>query len=168
MRQAATGSAAIIGILAAAAWLLISGIGLAQSPSQSAASQDTSAGPDGGASQDATSSGCFNVVMPTKDGSPHAPLLLDQCTGASWLLVRDPVVQTQPGGVAQFRYRWFPIAIASTEAVIAEGPVSAPAPAPASKTAAARPPAGSGAANGTASGAAVEARQDPRPPIKEN
>ena len=27
---------------------------------------------------------------------PHAPLLLDQCSGASWLLACDPVQPAQP------------------------------------------------------------------------
>lgn len=168
MRPAATRGAAIAGILAAAAWLLIPGMGLAQTPpsavasSQGAAAQDPGpqdAGNQDAGSQDAGSqdagAGCFTVVMPAKGGAPHAPLLLDQCSGSSWLLVRDPVAPAHPGDAQAYRYRWFPLAIASTEAVMAETPASPPAP---RSAAAAKPPATSTAA----------VTPDKRPPIKDN
>jgi hypothetical protein len=183
MRQAARGGAASIGVLLASAWLLAPSLGLAQPPSASTASQDQGTSPDNATSQDATSAGCFTVVMPVAGGAPHTPLLLDQCTGASWLLVRDPVAQLQPDGGPQFRYRWFPLAIASAEAVMADAPVSETAPAaksaalaPPSPRQAASPkaslpaslPASSPASPPASNAAATVAREDKRVPVKEN
>jgi hypothetical protein len=167
MRQAARGGAASIGVLLASAWLLAPSLGLAQPPSASTASQDQGNSPDNAASQDATSAGCFTVVMPVAGGAPHTPLLLDQCTGASWILVRDPVASLQPSGGPQFRYRWFPLAIASAEAVMAD--VQASEKAPTAKSAVVTPaPASPVASPAPSNAAATVAREDKRQPVKEN
>lgn len=161
MRPAASHGASFTRILVAAAWLLTPATGLAQSAAPPAARAT-------GASR---ASGCFDVVMPAHGGAPHAPLLFDQCSGASWLLVRDPVGHAPSGGSQRYRYRWFPIAVASVEAIMADAPVrpaasqqAAAKPVKPMQTAAKRP-----AARAISARAAAAVEPHPAgPPVKEN
>jgi hypothetical protein len=67
----------------------------------------------------------------------------------------------------QFRYRWFPLAIASAEAVMADAPASETAPA--ARSAVVTPPAANRGANpGASPAAATVAREDKHRPVKEN
>ncbi len=63
--------------------------GLARAAPPAAARPGAGANPAGGA-------GCLRVLTPAGGTMPHAPLLLDQCSGASWLLACDPVQPAQP------------------------------------------------------------------------
>ena len=45
---------------------------------------------------------CFEIIRPQRHMDPRAPLLLDRCTGSTWLLVRS-------GSRDQLGYRWAPL-----------------------------------------------------------
>ena len=62
---------------------------------------------------------CFDVVMPPRGGqssiaSAGESILLNRCTGDTWVLVRSSVGKTGNN----FVYRWYPIKTGSDEAVI--------------------------------------------------
>jgi hypothetical protein len=60
---------------------------------------------------------CFDVVATASDASPNAPIMIDRCTGRTWLLVRTPL---DKGGTS-FTYLWYPIS-AGTGALVLHFP----------------------------------------------
>lgn len=60
---------------------------------------------------------CYDVVMPPRGGqssiiTPVDSILLNRCTGETWLLVKTPT-----GKQGGFSYRWFSVRTNSDEAV---------------------------------------------------
>jgi hypothetical protein len=61
---------------------------------------------------------CYDVVMPPRGGqssiiTPVDSILLNRCTGETWLLVKTPTAKQ--GG---FSYRWFSVRTVPDEAVV--------------------------------------------------
>lgn len=59
---------------------------------------------DGSGGTAATASRACFTVLPAAATPPYAPLLVNQCTGDSWLLVRAAIADDAEG---QFTYQWF-------------------------------------------------------------
>jgi len=57
------------------------------------------------AQQAAPSSLCFSMVA-GNDNQPHSPILVDQCTGKTWLLVKSNLTDKPADG---FTYQWLTI-----------------------------------------------------------
>lgn len=59
---------------------------------------------------------CFEIVAPAEHAGWEA-LMLNKCTGASWILVRSTVYR---GGkpTDDYAYRWFPVVVSRDEAEI--------------------------------------------------
>ena len=55
--------------------------------------------------QPSDSGPCFEVIAPRPNSQPRSPVLLDRCSGRTWLLVRN----------ADGIYRWRPIATDNAE-----------------------------------------------------
>lgn len=67
---------------------------------------------------------CWEIIAPTQNISPFASMLLDRCTGKSWLMVRERISGSKP---ASFSYRWAPLSSSeSGEAVFLENPPPPP------------------------------------------
>ena len=63
---------------------------------------------------------CWKIVAPAQNMSPFAPMLLDRCTGKTWLMVRERIPGSKPASVS---YRWAPILPSDAgEAVFLENP----------------------------------------------
>lgn len=67
---------------------------------------------------------CFEVTMAPRAGGgagfstdPAFSILLNRCTGDTWMLVRTGIKQGK--GAEEFTYRWYPVAIGSGEATLA-------------------------------------------------
>ena len=72
------------------------------------------------AAETAQASACFEIIRPQPRTQPRAPLLLDRCTGSTWLLVRSG----SPLG-----YRWAPLeAPVMVQAVKSDAGAVAPKP----------------------------------------
>lgn len=52
---------------------------------------------------------CFEIISPTEDTAPNSPIMLDKCTGETWVILRvtEPLEkgETVPG----FSYTWYKI-----------------------------------------------------------
>jgi hypothetical protein len=70
---------------------------------------------------------CFEVVPAQARPYPTGPILLNRCSGQTWLLVRS-YHDGQDGGVGSLAYRWRPIATDDREAVLAPARSERPAP----------------------------------------
>jgi hypothetical protein len=54
---------------------------------------------------------CFTISQPVHEGGEHYPILLDTCTGMTWLLIRDPIVNQKGQDSGNFSYRWYQISV---------------------------------------------------------
>ena len=69
---------------------------------------------------------CYELVpMPTKE-QPYGPLLLNRCTGATWLLVRSGLPDVAGKATNSFVFRWAPLGASSGESVLSFGPGPSP------------------------------------------
>jgi hypothetical protein len=59
---------------------------------------------------------CFEYIEPKM--LPVAPMLLNRCTGYTWMLVRHPVGNAQDPATGPIVYRWAPILADKGEAVL--------------------------------------------------
>ena len=57
---------------------------------------------------------CFEITSPEPNVAPRSLVLLDKCTGSSWLLYRAPLNDKQ-GNQQIFTYRWAPITVEKSE-----------------------------------------------------
>jgi hypothetical protein len=73
-------------------------------------------------------SACYDISQPQKDMVPFEPILVDHCTGSTWLLVRAPMPDAKGQDGGAYVYRWFPIAMESVEAQLHAAPLSSPVP----------------------------------------
>jgi hypothetical protein len=73
---------------------------------------------------------CFEVIPAAANVIPYGPILVDRCTGHTWVLARAEAGDAKG---KSFAFRWFPLAIIPQEAVLAfpELPTPKPAPPPA-------------------------------------
>jgi hypothetical protein len=68
---------------------------------------------------------CFEVLMAPRGGTnvlstdPASSILLNRCTGDTWMLVRTTVSKT--GKPEEYAYRWYPISVGSSEALLSRG-----------------------------------------------
>ena len=60
---------------------------------------------------------CFDVVPLAAEAPPHGPILVDRCTGHTWLLLR---VNLEKNGKT-FTYRWLPLSLENGEPVLQFG-----------------------------------------------
>ena len=58
---------------------------------------------------------CFDIVNATPQQQPFLPILLDRCTGRSWMLVKIELTNPTGRPPAAFTYRWFPLAADTSE-----------------------------------------------------
>jgi len=64
---------------------------------------------------------CFFIAASTSQ-QPYAPILLNQCTGESWLLVKTVLAEAkEPGESNTFTYRWMPISKSFFEPTLERG-----------------------------------------------
>ncbi len=56
---------------------------------------------------------CFQVVSPVAGTSPASFLLLNKCSGATWMLVRVLELEGKPGKADYFTYKWLPLSTES-------------------------------------------------------
>jgi hypothetical protein len=65
---------------------------------------------------DASSRICFTVV--TAHGQAEGAILLNRCSGQSWILIRDHQSLGTENGSGQLEYRWSPIATPDTQVAV--------------------------------------------------
>jgi hypothetical protein len=57
------------------------------------------------------SGACFEVVANGPDALPNGPILVNRCTGATWLLVRTPLADQKGAATGSFTYVWEPLSV---------------------------------------------------------
>jgi hypothetical protein len=68
---------------------------------------------------------CFELTMAPRGGAtvlstdPANSILLNKCTGDTWMLVRTTVSKT--GKPEEYASRWYPISVGSSEALLSRG-----------------------------------------------
>jgi hypothetical protein len=60
---------------------------------------------------------CFDVV-PTTGDAPFGPILINRCTGATWLLVREDAPDMKGTPTGKFTFRWHPLGSAANEVIL--------------------------------------------------
>ena len=79
---------------------------------------------------------CYAIVPPPQGLGPDGSVMIDRCTGKTWLLIRIAIPNDQGEVTGDFTYRWAPILYGDREALLSSPPPApkpAPAPAPATK-----------------------------------
>ena len=76
---------------------------------------------------------CFDILSPGQGGSPDGMILIDKCTGRTWLLIRIPVPDDNGNPTTEFAYRWAPILYGDREALLSIATQKAPPAAPGQK-----------------------------------
>src|SRR6266404_1133712 len=61
---------------------------------------------------------CFDILSPGQSGSPDGMMLIDKCSGRTWLLIRIPVPDDKGNATTEFAYRWAPILYGDREALL--------------------------------------------------
>ena len=71
-----------------------------------------------------SASPCFEIIAPHPRGEPRSPVLIDKCSGSTWLLTRTRATQ------ARAAYHWQPLQMADRRVDAAEPrPATSPRPA---------------------------------------
>jgi hypothetical protein len=79
---------------------------------------------------------CFDILSPGQGTSPDGMMLIDKCSGRTWLLIRIPIPDDKGNATTEFAYRWAPILYGDREALLSiAGQKDAPPPAPGAKNA---------------------------------
>ena len=78
------------------------------------------------AAPNATTQECFHILPPS--GPPFFPMLLNGCTGATWILVRNYVPDDKGNPAGSFIWRWSPMLVDQGEATLSNVIPTAPAP----------------------------------------
>jgi len=77
---------------------------------------------------------CFDILSPGQGSSPDGMMLIDKCSGRTWLLIRIPIPDDKGNATTEFAYRWAPILYGDREALLSiAGHKDAPPPAPGAK-----------------------------------
>lgn len=58
---------------------------------------------------------CFEVIEQSK--TPR-PLMVNKCTGDTWILVYTTLAEKQEGQPETFTYRWYPLTYSTTETAL--------------------------------------------------
>jgi hypothetical protein len=58
---------------------------------------------------------CFQIVSPVAGTSPSSFLLLNKCSGATWMLVRVLESEGKPGKADYFTFKWLPLSTGGRE-----------------------------------------------------
>lgn len=58
---------------------------------------------------------CFDVISGNQNAVPQRPILLNRCTGATWLLEKRFAHDVSGQVTRSFRWYWSPLPIGSTE-----------------------------------------------------
>lgn len=61
---------------------------------------------------------CYDIV-PIADGPPGSPLLINKCSGETWMLLRTVHPKEKDEKIASYTYRWHLVASFGDENVIA-------------------------------------------------
>lgn len=78
---------------------------------------------------------CFEVVATHAGTQPEGAILLNRCSGQTWMLVRTRQPSEKDGNGGQGAYRWSPIKTADTQvAITPPAPLKIRAPKPTSQT----------------------------------
>ncbi len=59
---------------------------------------------------------CFSVETPRIEMPPNAPLLVNRCTGSTWMLVRTNLNDAAGKPTGVYTWRWSPLAANTGEA----------------------------------------------------
>jgi hypothetical protein len=59
--------------------------------------------------QQQASTGCYSIASPESGVTPHGLVLLNACTGETWVAVRVLLEEAKTGQPAVFTYRWSPL-----------------------------------------------------------
>ena len=73
--------------------------------------------PDGVALAQATmpENACFQIMATPAGAGPSSAILLDRCTGQTWILARVYQAATKKGRASNVAYRWEPLSKEATE-----------------------------------------------------
>jgi hypothetical protein len=58
---------------------------------------------------------CFQIMATPSDGGPSSAILLDACTGQTWILVRSYQPAAKKGRAGNVAHRWEPLSKDSAE-----------------------------------------------------
>jgi hypothetical protein len=61
---------------------------------------------------------CFDVVPNEGQGAPADAILVNRCTGETWILVRAPVPDANGEDSADFTYTWLPLSTGQDKPVL--------------------------------------------------
>lgn len=64
---------------------------------------------------------CFAVIPAAAEAAPFGPILLDRCTGTTWLLAKQQAVDASGQRLRGFVRRWHPLSSSGEEAVLTGG-----------------------------------------------
>jgi hypothetical protein len=67
------------------------------------------------------SGACFDVVANGPDAQANGPILLNRCTGATWLLVRTPIMESNGTDEGNFTYMWEPLGVGNQQPILSIG-----------------------------------------------
>jgi hypothetical protein len=73
---------------------------------------------------------CFDILSPGQGSSPDGMMLIDKCSGRTWLLIRIPIPDDKGNATTEFAYRWAPILYGDREALLSMAAQKAGAPPP--------------------------------------
>lgn len=69
---------------------------------------------------------CYTVVAPAQGVDPESTILVNGCTGATWLLVRTPVLDVKGKPTKTFTFTWHPLPIDTDVPVLSYPAVNLP------------------------------------------
>ena len=107
----------------------------APTPAPAPAAVPKPAAPDAGAATQPTAARgepCFDILSPGQSGSPDGMILIDKCSGRTWMLIRIPIPDDNGNATTEFAYRWAPILYGDREALLSIA-TQKPAPVPGQK-----------------------------------
>ena len=73
----------------------------------------------------ATTTPCWDIVVPYSSAEQKEPILIDRCTGSTWLLTTDYL--TDSGARGPFTYRWLQLRMKPTEPIFVNPSAQPPA-----------------------------------------
>ncbi len=59
---------------------------------------------------------CYEISQPQKGDMPFGPILLNRCTGLTWVLVKASMTDVHGKDTGNFVYRWSPLLLNTGEA----------------------------------------------------
>ena len=65
---------------------------------------------------------CWEIYAGTSNVAPYTAILLNKCSGDSWLLIRSGVTDKKGKGTDSWVWRWSPLNAESSEAILSPAP----------------------------------------------